>query len=676
MATVAPTASSDAPPHLNLNPPAVKRSSEDAELEDPYESSKRLRVTFKDAVAVRVFHHTDDSQPYEVIRDEVSHAITSHLSSPPDDTRYDQVVDLFRVPPADHDAPKSQQIRKYLQALIHSIGRLNRECSGLVHAVIDAPWLGRDEAFVQLYRQFLGNLLSAHGSYTGNVLKMLTTQFRGIPQTAGEIPHEAPVSPSELSHRLHATLMYLLTILPSASSVLSGLFAQVYPSAEDSGRAHVNFAQHSLRMAQYAPELKSEILSTITDRLVRVDVEVQVEMDRLDDDIEDTGLLEELSDDEADDLDDDASDVSLTEDEERFKNLREAIGKVDNLMDLLFEYYDGQIGAGDLPTTSADDAMDALLAQFATTILPRHRSRHTQFLIFHFAQSSVQFQDSFAGAAAHLAADRTRTSLVRTNAADYLASFIARGKRVPPILVQSTFTHLLHQAEEMRILHERNAPNIRAIRPDKTRYSLYYSYVQALLYIFCFRWRDLVMNVADLIDKGSEPLEMRADEFAWIHRIKHGLVDQIYSVFNPLKVCAPDIVNQFARIANATKFMYVYPLLEQNKRVRLHHGGMTWGFAGADGSGRLGASTAGTTGGDAKGQLSSYFPFDPYLLPKSRRWLEADYLQWDEVALAKDKLPTLDPEDGLDINAAQANPGMYPDEDEESLSEADIDPES
>ena len=27
-------------------------------------------------------------------------------------------------------------------------------------------------------------------------------------------------------------------------------------------------------------------------------------------------------------------------------------------------------------------------------------------------------------------------------------------------------------------------------------------------------------------------------------------------------------------------------------------------------------------------QLDAYFPFDPYQLPRSRRWLEGDYVEW------------------------------------------------
>jgi RNA polymerase I-specific transcription initiation factor RRN3 len=40
-------------------------------------------------------------------------------------------------------------------------------------------------------------------------------------------------------------------------------------------------------------------------------------------------------------------------------------------------------------------------------------------------------------------------------------------------------------------------------------------------------------------------------------------------------------------------------------------------------------------------QLDSYFPFDPYQLPRSKNWVEADYLTWQEI-------PGLNPDDSDD----------------------------
>ena len=35
--------------------------------------------------------------------------------------------------------------------------------------------------------------------------------------------------------------------------------------------------------------------------------------------------------------------------------------------------------------------------------------------------------------------------------------------------------------------------------------------------------------------------------------------------------------------------------------------------------------------GDDMFLLDAYFPFDPYVLPRSKRWIEQDYVQWKPV---------------------------------------------
>jgi RNA polymerase I-specific transcription initiation factor RRN3 len=54
-------------------------------------------------------------------------------------------------------------------------------------------------------------------------------------------------------------------------------------------------------------------------------------------------------------------------------------------------------------------------------------------------------------------------------------------------------------------------------------------------------------------------------------------------------------------------------------------------------------------------QLDPYFPFDPYQLPVSKRWIENDYLEWQSVqglnALEdEDDSDDMDDDDELDAD--------------------------
>jgi RNA polymerase I-specific transcription initiation factor RRN3 len=176
--------------------------------------------------------------------------------------------------------------------------------------------------------------------------------------------------------------------------------------------------------------------------------------------------------------------------------------------------------------------------------------------------------------------------------------------------------------------------------PDLRRYGTFYAMTQALLYIFCFRWRDLLI-ASDVFDE-EDTTAFRGQDLQWIAGVKETLFRTIHSKLNPLKICSPPIVSEFAKIAKHLEFMQVYPLLETNKRIRLSQ------FSSAQGSAPIRGSGAGVSD-ESWHQLDAYFPFDPYQLPVSKKWIEGDYVQWKGI------------------------PGMSQDDDSEDEADEDVD---
>ncbi|KJK84886.1 hypothetical protein H633G_11295 [Metarhizium anisopliae BRIP 53284] len=182
------------------------------------------------------------------------------------------------------------------------------------------------------------------------------------------------------------------------------------------------------------------------------------------------------------------------------------------------------------------------------------------------------------------------------------------------------FTLLLHHLEQYRRKYE---PLCRG--PDLKRFHPYYSLVQATLYIFCFRWQDLVVSAPEVVDP-EDPASYIGQDLEWIGTSRKDLSVQIFGKLNPLKVCAPVIVDEFAKLAHRLNFVYIYPLVESNKRVRLTQ------FLSATYSTGGALRDAGYEGqGESYHQLDPYFPFDPYQLPISKRWLADDYVHWKSV---------------------------------------------
>lgn len=418
--------------------------------------------------------------------------------------------------------------------------------------------------------------------------------------------------------------------------------------------------QNLLKIVSYAPELRGDILALITDRLVKIDVQVQVDLEDLADDIGENLVQdfpqmrdknsEDLNESDLSDDDSNPSGESEEDDEEtqRTNDILRNVKKIDSMLDTLFRYYNQDFSA--ISITTRRSALDTLLSQFMTIILPTHRSRHTQFLLFHFAQTDPEFVDTFAATCIAVAFDKGQSSINRQAAAAYLASFVARGAQVPATVVRDVFNYIRAELDRLRKQYE---PGCRG--PDLRRYSSYYCLVQALLYIFCFRWRDLEYAP----ESGSEDEDLPSlyeVEHRWRSGIKEALALNVFSTqLNPLKVCSPAIVTEFAKIANHLGIVYVYGLLETNKRIHLSQ------YAGS--YSQLGRETALSFRKDeSQYHLDEYFPFDPYHLPRSKKWVEGNYREWKGI-------PGMDDE-RVNDSESEGNEAAASDPDDETATDA------
>ena len=522
-------------------------------------------------------------------------------------------------------------------------------------------------------------MVGGQGCYTFN---KLSNSPSALP-SSGKLPHHCIITKSQLYSRVHSTLRYILRLVPSASSMLSSVLVNYFPDESASRRTCTVYTANVLEITSYAPELRSEILNLITEKLVKIDVQVQEDILDLAEDISDglvhdisqVGVTNELDDEsDSDDDDDDGESDVFDAEAECAKEITRNVVKMDCMLDMLFSHYAKAFPkTTSIPPTTNDDAYNTfniILGQFTSIVLPTYRSRHTQFILFHYAQTSHELMDLFCGACIQVIFDKTRPSLIRQSAAAYLASFVARAAHVPAHIVVDVFEYLSTQLKVLRAEYE---PQCRG--PDLQRCPIYYALMQALLYIFCFRWRDL--QVRDDDDDLSYDGYEEQGERKWIDGLKKTFEQNIYSRLNPLKICAPIIVSEFARIANHLQVVYIFHIIETNKRINLTASHFDLPPSSVSSSQSLASSPA--YGGrlrklgqsrewqerqtalsvrkdDAYKILDGYFPFDPYYLPRSKRWVEGDYREWKGIK-------------GLD-------PVVKVDEDEESSEESEDGSES
>ncbi|KAL4907468.1 hypothetical protein BDW74DRAFT_124748 [Aspergillus multicolor] len=644
---------------LSLSPASSMASDADG-LPSP---RKKTRVQFDEDVEMREISYNDKTQSGSqgttdksaaVVREEVRRAIQRHVSGG-DSEAYDRVKEIFTINPRRRDAngmppsniPTHNTLKHHLMGLLSNVAALDRSCNGLVQAVLDSEWLGRDESYIKLYIRFLGNLAAAQGSYLGSVLKVLANYMGELPKGTGKLPGYPHVDPVEAYTRVHMAMRHVLHLVPSGSGSLSQIISSQFPFDTDSAKANIAYTQNLVKVIRYAPELQADILALITEKLVKIDVQIQVDMDDLEDE-EGEEVLHAISPETvmfAEDLDDDdddnasvMSDESIEPESRRLKTIKENILKMDGMIDTLFDYYAPTFTSGS--PDDKENALDLLLSHFSTIILPTYRSRHSQFLLFHFSQASPVLVDRFAATCVQLIFNKAQPAILRQSAAAYLASFVARGAHISSEVVRDVFELLGTHLNTLRLDYE---PSCRG--PDLRRFGPFYSTAQALLYIFCFRWRDLTTAAMEG-DTPEQIDELEPEDITFPPSIRDVLHKAILSKLNPLKVCSPAIVSQFARMSQHLNFIYVFTILETNKRLRMS----TYRNIAALSDPRYSHVERETRAGDDLGyQLDAYFPFDPYQLPRSRRWLEGDYVEWRGIPGLDDRD---DDEDSDDLEEA------------------------
>ncbi|KAI0018323.1 RNA polymerase I-specific transcription initiation factor RRN3 [Xylariomycetidae sp. FL0641] len=640
-----------------------KRTSDDESPDDvssmdgPQSPRKRQRVEF-DLNNIEI--HEIGARSLDEIKQEIKKALDRHDRG--DDEEYDMLKDTVSGKPSHYDddeddedadptvpAKQRQELKGYLVALASFSTRLGRSCDGLVKKVLQCQWLGRDDQFAKIYVQFLAALVSAQGPRLTQVLAMIVEKFRDSRPSHWSVPGFAAVDRQEVQERLHVALRYLLQLFPAATRVLGSLLGSKYPFPDEPKKVHLAYVDNLLRLRSYSPELKTEIMDLIVSRLVRIDVEMQLDLRDMDDELVTMVVMalqssrakadqddEEEEEDESDN-ESVASDESENDQYTRIKTAKESIEKMDSILDTLFETYTPVFA--DPQSEEAMEAFEDMLAEFSELILPTIKSRHTQFLIFHFGQQSEQLMDAFCGTCINIAFESQRPLVLQQAASAYLASFVARGAHVPGHIVVKIFEVLGYHLDQMRAVYETSCRG-----PDVRRYAPFYALMQALMYIFCFRWQDLIRSVPEDVDR-DVPASYLDQEIEWEPEIKNIMRRNIYSPLNPLKVCSPVIVDQFALLAHRFRFMYVYPLIESNKRLNLSQFSV-----GAYSNGGGLRDLAFDLSDDSWQQLGSYFPFDPYQLPVSKRWVEEDYVQWRPIpGLSQD-----DAEDDSEEEGAQA----------------------
>jgi len=620
-------------------------------MQTPSSPSKRSRVTFDSDV--EIVSADDEAVPDpSVVKEQVRRAIERHRLGA--NETYERVRAVFSTDPEKPNAPSTKNLRIHLQAILANVALLTKDSSSLVNTILYSEWVGRDDAYYALFVRFLGNLAAAQSGFQSKIMQMLV-ELLG-PQKTRRLPDCRAVKQPKIHKRILEAIRHVTVNVPASPSALADRIAVrlqfEFKVAED----RMTYIRNFMSMINYVPELTSQILTDVLRELIKLDVQIQDNLDDEDDDEEE--LLQHMSSSQtllfqssqtkiepaSDDDDITTSDESDVEDERddemtpedlRRHKLRENVKQVDMIMDILFSYYDKLIQSSSLEVRH--NTIQQLVSQFHNYILPTYGARHPQFLVFHFAQSDEITVDSFVVSCVDILVNKKHSSIIRHAAAAYFAGFVGRGAKVSSTVVHDCVDLL---CDQLRLLQKTFEPQ--CLGPDIKKFGDFYAVFQAILYIFCFRWRDIATSSSEL-DFYDDIDDQEHEEYQFSELLRESLHAAIFSPLNPLRVCTPVIVEQFANLSQALSLFSLFSKIEENKHVRImsHWRGMSdLNISQPD-------RDQSWIGDD--GMLEGYFPYDPYHLPISRHWIEDDYVEWKGIPGDEEEEDSED--EGMDLIA-------------------------
>jgi len=186
---------------------------------------------------------------------------------------------------------------------------------------------------------------------------------------------------------------------------------------------------------------------------------------------------------------------------------------------------------------------------------------------------------------------------VRQASVSYLASFLARANYLEKELIAQQLklmSEWLHRY--MKHLDGRN------IQQDYRKHASFYSCCQAMLYVFVYHYQSYVDTSTS---KGT----------AFIKSLDFSRI--VLSKLNPLRFCLSTVVSVFARITRMYEIVFCYSTIEKNNRRTL-------------------TMNKGRDESVIQSHLEEFFPFDPYMLPKSGTFIKALYSKWSGAHIEDD----------------------------------------
>jgi len=532
----------------------------------------------------------------------------------------------------------------WLHKMTEMVPVLDKQIDKLVLEFLKIPWYKHEENVWSAYENFILTLVTAHNFYTYAVLKILfSSLLPDIPEQehdrlqifAGEVGEDE----SLIYNRMLGSIVKIHNIIPLSRNSICDLARKTMPYFKKHVHIHAVFTYNLLLLSEYLQHLRIQLLEIVIANMVKIDlIAPRSELDIEDNDDESEDMLSGLED-RTDDVDDifamDVDDDAPINNE-KIPNSQQKMSHndghtLDVLINILLQYIHLKCHGQQLShqersshqryrkcnmdgvvSVSADDGrtlgchcggkhhnMDHLKLLykdlkevFTNIILATHHSAHVQFIIFYIVALRPGLATIFLEfLRTQKFEDPSCSRIVRRNAMAYIGSLLARGKFIPFSTVHSCLETICSWCSSYLTNQEEYSIKNYA---DIAIHAPFYYACQTIFYVFAFRYKEYTQSKTKL-------------ELAKSLNLGH----LVNSKLNPLRMCTPAVVSNFASITRHYDLVYCYTIMENNKRNT---------------AALPSASVNGSTTTDS---LEMFFPFDPYLLLRSKVCIAPHYRVFD-----------------------------------------------
>ncbi|XP_073755571.1 RNA polymerase I-specific transcription initiation factor RRN3 isoform X2 [Callorhinus ursinus] len=502
---------------------------------------------------------------------------------------------------------KDDQIINWLLEFRSSIMYLTKDFEQLICILLRLQWLNRSQTVVEEYLAFLGNLVSAQTVFLRPCLSMIVSHF--VPPRVVIKEGDIDVSDSDDEDdnlpanfdTCHRALQIIARYVPSTPWFLMPILVEKFPFVRKSERTLECYVHNLLRISVYFPTLRHEILELVIEKLLKLDVNAS----RQDiEDAEEAAIQTGSGPDATEGLfnmdEDEDTEYDTKADPQRLDRMVHPVAeRLDILLSLLLSYIkDVCYVDGKVDNNKTKDLYRDLITIFDKLLLPTHASCHVQFFMFYLCSFKLGFAEAFLEHLWKKLQDPNNPAIIRQAAGNYIGSFLARAKFIPLITVKSCLDLLVNWLH----IYLNNQDSGTKAFCDVALHGPFYSACQAVFYTFVFRHKQLL--------SGNLKEGLRYLQSLNFERI-------VMSQLNPLKICLPSVVNFFAAITSKYQLVFCYTIIERNNRQML-------------------PVIRNTAGGDSvqtcTNPLDTFFPFDPCVLKRSKKFIDPVYQIWEDMS--------------------------------------------